>query len=102
MVGLVLQRFLSYEMINYIFIFLLQVAFNIFKSLEIRYTYENRLAPILWVGFVLSVLMILGFYLSIGALLKGDWGVIVVYVGGSVLGKYLSFLINKKIYKNKI
>lgn len=89
-------------MINYIFIFLLQVTFNIFKSLEIRYTYENRLAPILWVGFVLSVLMILGFYLSIGALLKGDWGVIVVYVGGSVLGKYLSFLINKKIYKNKI
>ena len=89
-------------MINYIFIFLLQVTFNIFKSLEIRYTYENRWAPILWVGFVLSVLMILGFYLSIGALLKGDWGVIVVYVGGSVLGKYLSFLINKKIYKNKI
>jgi di/tricarboxylate transporter len=54
------------------------------------------------VGFALSVMMILGFYLSIGALLKGDWGVIVVYVGGSVLGKYLSFLINKKIYKNKI
>jgi hypothetical protein len=83
-------------MINYIFIFLLQVAFNICKSLEIRYTYENRLAPILWVGFALSVMMILGFYLSIGALLKGEWVVIVVYVGGSVLGKYLSFLINKK------
>jgi hypothetical protein len=83
-------------MINYIFIFLLQVAFNICKSLEIKYTYENRLVPILWVGFALSVMMILGFYLSIGALLKGEWVVIVVYVGGSVLGKYLSFLINKK------
>jgi hypothetical protein len=54
------------------------------------------------VGFALSVMIILGFYLSIGALLKGEWVVIVVYVGGSVLGKYLSFLINKKIYKNKI
>lgn len=102
MVKLVLQRFLSYEMINYLTLFLLQVVFNIFKSLEIRYTYENRLAPILWVGFALSVMTILGFYLSIGALLKGEWEVIIVYVSGSVLGKYLSFLINKKIYKNKI
>lgn len=83
-------------MINYILIFILQVAFNICKSLEIRYTYENKLGPILWVGFALSIMMILGFYLSIGALLKGEWIVIVVYVGGSVLGKYLSFLINKK------
>lgn len=82
-------------MISYILIFLLQVIFNICKSLEIRYTYENKLGPILWVGFALSIMMILGFYLSIGALLKGEWIVIVVYVSGSVLGKYLSFLINK-------
>jgi hypothetical protein len=72
------------------------VVFNICKALEIRYTYENKLGPILWVGFALSIMMILGFYLSIGALLKGEWIVIVVYVSGSVLGKYLSFLINKK------
>jgi hypothetical protein len=83
-------------MISYISIFVLQIAFNICKVLEIRYTYENRLAPILWVGLALSVMMILGFYLSIGALLKGEWVVVLIYVSGSVLGKYLSFLINKR------
>jgi hypothetical protein len=83
-------------MISYISIFVLQVAFNICKALEIRYTYENRLAPILWVGLALSVMMIWGFYLSIGALLKGEWVVVLIYVSGSVLGKYLSFLINKR------
>jgi len=87
---------------NYLIILILQISFNICKSLEIRYTYENKLGPILLVGFALSVMMILGVYLSIGGLLKGDWGVIVVYVVGSVVGKFLSWTINKKKYRNKV
>jgi len=46
--------------------------------------------------------MVLGLYLSIGALLEGDWFMIVVYVSGSVSGKFLSWRINKKKYRNKV
>jgi hypothetical protein len=41
-------------------------------------------------------MMILGIYLSIGALLDGDWWMIGVYVAGSVSGKYVSYKINSK------
>lgn len=87
---------------NYLLVYILQCCFNVCKALEIRYTYENRLGPILLVGFALSVMMVLGLYLSIGALLEGDWFMIVVYVSGSVSGKFLSWRINKKKYRNKV
>ena len=54
------------------------------------------------VGFLLSVMMILGIYLSIGALLEGDWFMIGVYVSGSVVGKYVSYKINTSKYRNKV
>jgi len=87
---------------SYILVFILQVCFNICKSLEIRYTYENKMGPILVIGFLLSVMMILGVYLSIGALLAGDWFMIVIYVSGSVVGKYVSYKINTRKYRNKV
>lgn len=87
---------------NYLLVFILQVCFNICKSLEIRFTYENRLWPILVVGLALSAMTILGVYISIGAMLEGDYYIIGVYMVGSVVGKYISFMINRQKYRNKV
>lgn len=73
----------------YCIVFLFQVLFNIFKVLEIKYTYENKLLPLLMNSVWINLLSIGSVYYSLDRLLEGDLWVILFYVGGSVCGKWL-------------
>ncbi len=77
-------------MINYILIFLLQFFFSIAKTLEIKYTYENKLILLLWNSVVINLIWISSMYISLKSLYDGNWIVIVIFLLGGVLGKWFS------------
>ena len=87
---------------EYLLIFIFQSIFNIAKVYEIKYAYENQLKGILISSTVLSLLTIISTYLSIELLLAGDLKVIIVYVLGSLLGKYIAYLSEKNNYRTKL
>ena len=74
----------------YFLVFLSQLVFNVLKVLEIRYTYEQKTARLLVNSVFINLVSLLGFYYSIDTLItnKNYW-VVVFYVLGSVLGKYV-------------
>lgn len=76
-------------MLSYLLVFSSQVAFNIFKVLEIRYTYENKLNRLLINSIFINLVSLVGIYYSLDALLNKNFIVILFYLGGSVLGKYI-------------
>ena len=88
--------------LSYFLVFVLQVLFTTFKVFEIKYAYENKLKPILITGAILSVLTVLSTYLSVDLLFKGDWFVIIIYVAGGLLGKYIAYKFNANEYRFKL
>jgi len=74
----------------YIVIFIFQVLFNIFKVLEIRFTYENRLRPLLLNSIWINLVSLAAVYYSLDRLFVGDLWVIPFYVMGSVIGKWMA------------
>jgi hypothetical protein len=88
--------------LNYLLIFIFQAIFNVAKVYEIKYAYENQLKGILISSTVLSLLTIMSTYLSIELLLAGDLKVILVYVTGSLTGKYIAYLSEKNNYRAKL
>jgi hypothetical protein len=77
-------------MLNYLFILLFQILFNIFKVLEIKYTYENKLNRLLINSVWINLVSLASVYFSIDSLLQGDFLVLPFYIGGSVLGKWVA------------
>ena len=93
----------------YLLILVFQIMFNIFKVLEIKYTYENKLTLLLYNSVYINLVSLATVYWSLDLLFEGDWWVIPFYVGGSVIGKWISMRhvenIRYKIFKlfgNKI
>jgi len=85
----------------YFLVFLFQVLFNIFKTMEIRYTYEQKVKALLYNSVWINLVSLASTYFSIQRLFAGDWLVVVVYIGGSILGKWMA-LIQLDIIKEKI
>lgn len=69
-------------------VFFLQVLFNIFKVLEIRYTYEKQVAKLMINSVYINLVSLGSMFFSIDQLLKGNFLVIVFYIAGSVIGKW--------------
>jgi hypothetical protein len=76
--------------IEYILIFIFQVGFNIFKTMEIKYTYENRLKELLINSIWINLVSLASFYFSLDRLFIGDWYILPFYIGGSVIGKWIA------------
>jgi hypothetical protein len=74
---------------TYFIILAAQTLFNVFKVLEIKYTYQNRILPLLLNSVWINLVSLLSMYYSIDNLLKGNIKVIIFYISGSVLGKYI-------------
>jgi hypothetical protein len=81
----------------------------VFKTLEIKYTYENRVTPLLFNSLWINLVSLASTYFSLERLFARDWTVIVVYISGSVFGKWVAMTkvdnYRKKIYefiKNKV
>jgi hypothetical protein len=76
--------------ITYTLVFITLFSFNILKTLEIRYTYENKVKPLLLNSVGINFVSLLSNYWSIDSLLKGDYFIMVVYLGGSLVGKWFA------------
>ena len=76
-------------MLRYILVFLSQTLYNIFKVLEIKYTYQNRIGALLLNSVWINLVALLSTYYSVEDLLRGNFGVVFFYIAGSVIGKYI-------------
>jgi len=77
-------------MMNYIAILTFQIMFNIFKVLEIKFTYENQLTRLLLNSVWINLVSLASVYFSLDSLLRGDMWILPFYIGGSVLGKWIA------------
>jgi hypothetical protein len=74
----------------YLIVFFFQVLFNIFKVLEIKYTYENQIRQLLINSVWINLVSLASVYFSIDRLLDGDLWVVPFYILGRVLGKWVA------------
>ncbi len=74
-------------------IFTAQVLFNIFKVLEIRYTLQHNVPKLLLNSVWINLVALVVTYYSLDELFKGNFFVIVFYISGGVIGKYLGMKI---------
>ena len=77
-------------MIYYLIVLFFQILFNIFKVLEIKFTYENKLRHLLINSVWINLVSLASVYFSLDRLFVGDWLVIPFYIGGSVVGKWIA------------
>ena len=86
----------------YFLVFLFQVLFNIFKTMEIKYTYEQKVKALLYNSVWINLVSLASTYFSIERLLAGDWLVVLVYILGSILGKWMAMThfesVRQKVY----
>lgn len=74
----------------YLIVLVFQILFNIFKVLEIKFTYENKLRHLLINSVWINLVSLASVYFSLDRLFVGDWLVIPFYIGGSVVGKWIA------------
>jgi hypothetical protein len=70
-------------------VFAFQVLFNIFKVLEIRFTLQHNVRKLLINSVWINLVSLGSTFFSIDQLLKGNFFVIIFYIAGSVVGKYI-------------
>lgn len=74
----------------YLIVLTFQILFNIFKVMEIKFTYENKLRALLINSVWINLVSLASVYFSLDRLFEGDWLVIPFYIGGSVIGKWVA------------
>jgi hypothetical protein len=74
----------------YIIVFVFQVLFNIFKVMEIKFTFENQLRNLLINSVWINLVSLAAVYFSLDRLFQNDWLVLPFYIGGSVFGKWIA------------
>lgn len=77
-------------MFYYFLVALFQFSFNVLKVLEIKYTYQNKLKPLLLNSLLINAASLGSVFISIDKLLEGDYLVIPFYVGFAILGKWFA------------
>ena len=70
-------------------VFLSQTLFNVFKVLEIKYTYQNRVPELLINSIWINIVSLTSVYFSIESLLHGELRIVAFYIAGSILGKWI-------------
>jgi len=85
----------------YFLVFLFQLFFNIFKTMEIKYTYENKVRALLFNSVWINLISLATTYLSLERIFAGDWLIVVFYIGGSVFGKWLA-MTHIENYRQKV
>lgn len=83
----------------YILVFLFQVLFNVFKTLEIKYTYEHKVKELMLNSVWINLVSLGSTYFAIDSLFKGNWSVIIVFIIGSVVGKWVAMTKVPKLKK---
>lgn len=78
--------------INYFLILLFQIMFNIFKVMEIKFTFENKIRGLLINSVWINLMALGSTYYSLDGLFKGDYLGILFYVAGSIIGKWFAMV----------
>lgn len=90
----------------YLLVFLFQVIFNLFRVLEIKLTYENKVGKLLINTVFINLVSIGSIFFSLERLLIGDWVVVPFYILGSVFGKWVAMTklenVRFKVFQNLI
>lgn len=86
---------------SYLLILLFQIVFNIFKVLEIKYTYENKMKQLLMNSVWLNLTSIGSVYYSLDGMFHGDFYCIIFFILGSVIGKWVA-MTHYENYRSKI
>jgi uncharacterized membrane protein YqgA involved in biofilm formation len=58
--------------------------------MEIKYTYENKVKELMINSIWINLVSLGSVYFAIDSLFKGNWSVIIVYIIGSVVGKWVA------------
>ena len=74
----------------YLIVFVFQILFNIFKVMEIKFTFENQLRNLLINSVWINLVSLAAVYFSLDRLFQNDWLVLPFYIGGSVIGKWIA------------
>lgn len=74
----------------YLIVFVFQILFNIFKVMEIKFTFENQLRNLLINSVWINLVSLAAVYFSLDRLFQNDWFVLPFYIGGSVIGKWIA------------
>lgn len=75
-------------------VFFSQILFNIFKVLEIRYTYEKNTTKLLVNSIWMGLASLGSMFWSLDELLKGNVFIVPVFVLGNMAGKYIGMNID--------
>ena len=86
-------------LLYYLIIFSFQTTFNIFKVLEIKFTYENKLRQLLINSVFINIVSLGSIFFSLDRLFEGDFFVVPFYIGGSVVGKWIAMKIDNIRFK---
>jgi hypothetical protein len=89
-----------------IIVLLAQTLYNIFKVLEIKYTYQYKIGALLLNSIWINLISLVSTYYAIDDLLRGNFTIVIFYITGSVLGKYFGMQLGnprnqiwKKLFK---
>lgn len=74
----------------YFAVFVFQLFFNVFKTMEIKYTYENKIKALLMNSIWINLVGLGSTYFSLERLFAHDWIIIVVFIAGSIVGKWFA------------
>jgi hypothetical protein len=64
--------------------------YNIFKTLEIKYTYENKIRSLLFNSVWINLMALGSAFYSLDGMFHGDYYTIIFYITGSVCGKWFA------------
>lgn len=84
---------------TYIAVFVLQIIFSVGKVYDIKYSYDEKLIPVIIVSIVLSSTWMISTLMGIVGIMDGDWFMMFIYLLGGVVGKVIAFKVNKLIRK---
>lgn len=74
----------------YLAIFFSQAVFNILKTYEIKFTYEEKTKHLLFNSVWINLTSIVLAYCSLDGLFKGDYMIVPFYLLGGLVGKYIA------------
>lgn len=74
----------------YLIVLVFQVLFNIFKVLEIKFTYENKITRLLIISVFMNIVALSSVFFSLGRMFENDWLIVPFYISGSVIGKWIA------------
>ena len=77
-------------MLEYIGIFILQFLFNLLKVYEIKHSYEKNTSQLIINSILMNGIALITVYYSLQMMFDGDWLVVIIYIFGAAVGKWVA------------